>query len=38
MVKKLYSIPDEPTIELRPMNKNDVFSVAKLINEGLSYP
>jgi glycylpeptide N-tetradecanoyltransferase len=36
MVKKLYSIPDEPTIELRPMNKNDVFSVTKLINEGLS--
>jgi glycylpeptide N-tetradecanoyltransferase len=38
MVKKLYSVPEEVTIpELRPMNKNDIFSVAKLLNEGLSY-
>jgi glycylpeptide N-tetradecanoyltransferase len=38
MVKKLYSVPEELTIpELRPMSKNDVFGVAKLLNEGLSY-
>ena len=38
MVKKLYSLPEELTIpELRPMNKNDIFGVAKLLNEGLSY-
>jgi len=36
MVKKLYSIPDEITLDLRPMNKNDVFGVAKLLNDGLS--
>jgi len=33
MVNKLYKIPDEPTLEgLRPMNKGDVFGVAKLLN------
>ena len=38
MVKKLYSLPEEVTIpELRPMNKNDIFGVARLLNEGLSY-
>jgi hypothetical protein len=38
MVKKLYSIPDETTLEgLRPMTKKDVDSVTRLINEGLSY-
>lgn len=37
MVKKLYSIPEELTLELRPMVKSDVFWVAKLLNEGLSY-
>ena len=37
LVKKLYSLPEEPPIaELRPMNKNDVFYVAKVLNEGLS--
>lgn len=37
MVKKLYSVPEELTLpELRPMNKNDVFGLAKLLNEGLS--
>lgn len=36
MVKKLYSIPEELTLELRPMVKSDVFWVAKLLNEGLS--
>jgi glycylpeptide N-tetradecanoyltransferase len=39
MVKKLYSVPEELTLpELRPMNKNDVFALGKLLNEGLSYP
>jgi len=38
MVKKLYNLPEELTLEeLRPMNKNDIFGVAKLLNEGLSY-
>jgi hypothetical protein len=37
MVKKLYAIPDELTLELKPMTKADVFGVAKLLNEGLSY-
>lgn len=37
MVKKLYNIPDELTLDLRPMVKTDVFWVAKLLNEGLSY-
>lgn len=37
MVKKLYAIPDELTMDLKPMTKNDVFGVAKLLNEGLSY-
>lgn len=38
MVKKLYSVPEELTLpELRPMNKNDVFGLAKLLNDGLSY-
>lgn len=38
MVKKLYSVPEELTIpELRPMTKNDIFGVGKLLNEGLSY-
>ena len=37
MVKKLYAVPEELTLpELRPMNKNDIFGVAKLLNEGLS--
>lgn len=36
MVKKLYAIPDELTLDLKPMTKNDVFGVAKLLNEGLS--
>jgi hypothetical protein len=37
MVKKLYSIPEELSLaELRPMTKNDVFGVTKLLNEGLS--
>ena len=38
MMKKLYNLPEEPTIEgLRPMGKKDVASLTKLINEGLSY-
>jgi glycylpeptide N-tetradecanoyltransferase len=38
MVKKLYNLPEEITLpDLRPMNKNDIFGVAKLLNEGLSY-
>ena len=37
MVKKLYAIPDELTLDFKPMTKNDVFGVAKLLNEGLSY-
>jgi len=38
MVKKLYNLTEELTLEeLRPMNKNDIFGVAKLLNEGLSY-
>lgn len=37
MVKKLYHIPDELTLDLRPMQKGDVYGVAKLLNEGLSY-
>lgn len=37
MVKKLYSIPEELSLDLRPMTKGDVFGVAKLLNEGLSY-
>lgn len=37
MVKKLYAIPDELTLGLKPMTKHDVFGVAKLLNEGLSY-
>jgi hypothetical protein len=36
MVKKLYNLPEETTLkELRPMTKNDIFGVAKLLNEGL---
>ena len=35
MIKKLYSIPDELTLDLRPMNEKDVYWVAKLLNEGL---
>ena len=37
MVKKLYAIPDELSLDLKPMTKHDVFGVAKLLNEGLSY-
>lgn len=33
MVKKLYSLPEEPTLPLRPMVKKDVASVTKLIND-----
>lgn len=36
MVKKLYAIPDELSLDLKPMTKHDVFGVAKLLNEGLS--
>lgn len=36
MVKKLYSLPDEPTLNLRPMTKKDVFGVYELVNQGLS--
>lgn len=36
MIKKLYAIQDETTIELKPMTKNDVFGVSKLLNEGLA--
>lgn len=37
MVKKLYNLPEEPTLKLRPMNKKDVFGVYELVNQGLSY-
>ena len=37
MVKKLYKIADELTLELKPMNKHDVYGVTKLLNEGLEY-
>ena len=37
MVKKLYSVPEEPTIPLRPMAKKDIAGVTKLINNGLEY-
>lgn len=36
MVKKLYALPEEPTLKLRQMNKKDVPSVHRLVNEGLS--
>jgi hypothetical protein len=36
MVKKLYSLPEEPTLKLRPMVKKDFQSVFELVNEGLS--
>lgn len=36
MVKKLYAIPEDLSIELKPMTKNDVHGVAKLLNEGLA--
>ena len=32
MVKKLYAIPDELTLDLKPMTKHDVFGVTKLLN------
>jgi hypothetical protein len=37
MVKKLYAIPDELTLDLKPMTNHDVFGVTKLLNEGLRY-
>ena len=38
MIKKLYALPEEtPIPELRPMNKSDVFHVAKILNQGLRY-
>ena len=38
MVKKLYALPEQPPLtELRPMNKSDVFYVAKVLNQGLRY-
>jgi len=36
MVTKLYKIPDEITLDLRPMTKTDVFGVFKLLNDGLA--
>ena len=37
MVKKLYAIPDELTLELKPMTQHDIFGVTKILNEGLEY-
>ena len=37
MVKKLYNLPEEPTLPFRPMNKKDIASATKLINNGLEY-
>jgi glycylpeptide N-tetradecanoyltransferase len=36
MVKKLYNLPEEPTLKIRLMTKKDVFGVYELVNEGLS--
>lgn len=33
---KLFSLPEEPTINLRQMTKKDVFGVYELVNQGLS--
>lgn len=36
MVKKIYNLPEEQTLEgLRPMEKEDIFGVTKLLNSGL---
>lgn len=37
MLKKLYNLPEEPTLPLRPMVKKDIASLTKLINDGLEY-
>ena len=37
MVKKLYSVPEEPTLPVRAMVKKDIAGVTKLINNGLEY-
>lgn len=35
MMKKLYNLPEEVTLPLRPMVKKDISSLTKLINNGL---
>ena len=37
MMKKLYAIPDEIDIDLKPMTEKDVHGVCQLLNEGLRY-
>ena len=36
MVKKLYNVPEETTLPIRPMVKKDIAGVTKLVNDGLS--
>lgn len=35
MIKKLYNLPEEPTLPFRPVAKKDIPSLTKLINDGL---
>lgn len=35
MIKKLYNLPEQPTLPLRPVGKKDIASLTKLINDGL---
>lgn len=35
MVKKLYNLPEEPTLPLRPLGKKDIASLTKLINDSM---
>lgn len=35
MIKKLYSLPEEPTLPLRPLGKKDIASLTKLINDNM---
>lgn len=37
MVKKLYNVPEEPTLPFKPMSKKDISSLTKLINDQLQY-
>lgn len=32
MMKKLYALPENTTLDLKPMTKHDVYGVTKLLN------